>query len=95
MLTMHYLPGDLVFNRRDLHNDGGIPDVDEGALLALAGTRGVVVQVGHVEARPEIDVYLVRFEGADKVLGRPVGCLADELTQDDSFARLESTRDAP
>ncbi|MGK3993547.1 nitrogen fixation protein NifZ [Sorangium sp. So ce1024] len=82
MLAPHFQLGDLVFSRYDLFNDGGIPDAAPGALLAAAGTRGVVVKTGHVEAQPEIAIYLVRFEGADKELGPPVGCLAEELTQE-------------
>ncbi|MBR0566547.1 nitrogen fixation protein NifZ [Azoarcus sp. L1K30] len=73
-------PGDVVFAADALYNDGSIPDIEEGALLAAPGTRGVVVKVGHVEAIPEIDIILVRFEGADDVLGPPVGCLVEELS---------------
>jgi nitrogen fixation protein NifZ len=77
--------GDLVFARLDLHNDGGVPEVDTHALLAAAGTRGVVVRTGSVQARPELRIYIVRFEGPDKVLGPPVGCLEEELTQDQAL----------
>jgi nitrogen fixation protein NifZ len=81
--TDHFQAGDLVFSRDDLFNDdGGIPDAAPGELLVPAGTRGMVVNAGHVEASPEIKIYLVRFEGADKELGPPVGCLVDELTQE-------------
>jgi hypothetical protein len=48
-----YLLGDLVYSRTEILNDGGVPDVGENALLARAGTRGVVVRVGSAEARPE------------------------------------------
>ena len=44
------------------------------------------MRAGSVEHRPEVRVYLVRFEGADKVLGPPVGCFDSELTQDESPA---------
>ena len=81
-----YEVGDMVFSRTDIHNDGSVPDVEERALLAAARTRGVVVRAGSVEHRPEVRVYLVRFEGADKVLGPPVGCFDSELTQDESPA---------
>lgn len=84
MLAPNFQLGDLVFSRHDLFNDDdGIPDVAPGELLAAAGTRGVVVKIGHAEARPEIAIYLVRFEGANKELGPPVGCLAEELTQEE------------
>ncbi|HEY6876854.1 MAG TPA: nitrogen fixation protein NifZ [Polyangiales bacterium] len=98
MEVTNYQEGDLVFSACDLFNDdGAIPDAASGELLAPAGARGMVVRAGYVEAQPELKVYLVRFEGADKELGPPVGCLADELTQDESVAALvesESTASA-
>jgi nitrogen fixation protein NifZ len=77
-----YQLGDMVFSRIDLRNDGSIPDLPEDAPLAGSGARGVVVRVGSLERQPEIDVYLVQFEDAEGVLGPPVGCFADELTQE-------------
>jgi nitrogen fixation protein NifZ len=94
MSTRGYQVGDLVFSRVDIHNDGGVPDVEEQGLLAAAGTRGVVVRTGSAQARPEIRIYLVRFEGADKVLGPPVGCLDDELTQDEAAFHGDRSGDA-
>jgi len=83
MRTSLIQPGDLVFTRDDLFNDdGGVPDAEPGALLVPAGTRGMVVKIGHAEAQPETAIYLVQFEGTDKELGPPLGCLADELTQE-------------
>lgn len=81
-VTHAFAPGEMVFCREALYNDGGLPGVEEGALLAAAGTRGVVVKCGHLEEAPDVAIYLVRFEGADEVLGPPVGCLAGELTQE-------------
>jgi len=78
--------GDMVWSGIELRNDGTIPDLQEDALLASPGTRGVVVKVGSLQDRPEVQVYLVRFEDADGVLGPPVGCLTEELTQDEAFA---------
>jgi nitrogen fixation protein NifZ len=78
-----YEVGDLVYSGTDIHNDGGVPEVEETGLLVAAGTRGVVVKTGSVESRPEVRVYLVRFEGADKILGPPIGCLDDDLTHDE------------
>jgi nitrogen fixation protein NifZ len=85
-----YGMGDLVFAAVDLFNEpveetgeSGIPGIAAGALLAAAGARGVVVNVGHVEALPEEEIYLVRFEsGSDGNLGEPIGCLPDELTDE-------------
>jgi nitrogen fixation protein NifZ len=79
--------GEMVFAARDLFNEPDeetgescIPDVPAGALLASAGTRGVVVNVGHAEAAPKMEIYLVRFEtGPDGTLADPIGCLAEEL----------------
>jgi len=77
-----FIVGDLVFARDALKNDGGVPDVAPEAVLAQARTRGVVVRVGHLEAEPTQTLYVVRFEDENGVLGPPVGCLPEELTQD-------------
>ncbi len=79
--------GEMVFAATDLYNDelaedgsSLIPDIAPKALIAAAGTRGVVVNVGHVAEMPRQDIYLVRFEtGEDKTLGIPVGCMPEEL----------------
>lgn len=79
--------GEMVFAATDLYNDelaedraSLIPDMAPNALIAAAGTRGVVVNVGHVAELPQQDIYLVRFEsGAEKTLGAPIGCLPEEL----------------
>jgi nitrogen fixation protein NifZ len=73
-------PGDLVYAAADIHNDGGIPDLPEEALIASAGTRGVIINIGYLEADPGRELYLVRFEGNDLVLGPPTGCWAEELS---------------
>lgn len=81
--------GDMVYAAIDLYNEAleetgesAIPGVETGALLAAAGTRGVVVNAGHAEELPEVKVYLVRFEtDAEGTLSEPIGCLADELTE--------------
>ena len=84
-----YGMGDLVYAAQDLFNEpveetgeSAIPGVEVGVLLAAAGTRGVVVNVGHPEALPEEEIYLVRFEtGPDGNLGEPIGCLREELLE--------------
>lgn len=81
--------GEIVFSRELLINDGGIPGVAANAVLATPGRRGVVVNTGHVQAEPDQAIYLVRFEGEDGAmgdLGPPVGCLPEELTQDEAWA---------
>lgn len=85
-----YEIGEVVFSRELLVNDGGIPDVAADAVLATPGRRGVVVNAGRAESDPQQTIYLVRFEGeggALGVLGPPVGCLPEELTQDEAWAR--------
>lgn len=81
MASASYQPGQIVYAADALYNDGSLPDVAPGVLLADAGTRGVIVKTGHVEAMPAVEVLVVRFEGADLALGPPVGCFANELTQ--------------
>ncbi|MCK9283666.1 MAG: nitrogen fixation protein NifZ [Rhodocyclaceae bacterium] len=83
--------GDLVFAREALYNDGCIPDLPDDALLAAPGTRGMVVTIGHAEAAPEEEIYLVRFESDGGALGPPVGCLLEELTQDEAEAKRLAT----
>ncbi len=84
MALVQYEIGDLVYAATDILNDGGMPGVEEEeGLIAAAGSRGVVVQFGHVEADPDQEIYLVRFEnGPDGTLGDPVGVLPEELTQE-------------
>jgi nitrogen fixation protein NifZ len=82
-----YEIGDVIYAIDTIVNDGGIPDIAPDAILATPGRRGVVVNFGHVEAEPETEIYLVRFENADGDLGPPVGCLPDELTQNETTAR--------
>ena len=79
--------GDMVVAAVDLRNDpldetgeSAIPGIAPDELLAGAGTRGVVVNVGHAEADPMQDIYLVRFEtGPEGKLAEPIGCLAEEI----------------
>lgn len=81
--------GDMVYAAMDLHNEAveetgesAIPGLAADALIAIAGTRGVIVNVGHAQEMPDAEIYLVRFEmDADGSLGEPVGCLADELSE--------------
>ncbi|HEY3433771.1 MAG TPA: nitrogen fixation protein NifZ [Rhodocyclaceae bacterium] len=79
--------GDMVFAMEPMYNDGFIPELPEDALLAPPGTVGVVVMFGYAEADPGQEIYLVRFEGDDGILGPPVGCLTDEIFQDETKAK--------
>lgn len=77
-------PGDTVYAAQELRNDGSIPDLPNNELLAKMGTRGVLVNIGHLEEQPDLTLYLVRFENADLSLGPPVGCWPDEITSIDN-----------
>lgn len=73
------VPGDLLFAAATIVNDGSIPDLAEGAVIAEPGTRGVLINTGHLEENPARTLYLVRFETPAGVLGPPTGCWAEEL----------------
>jgi nitrogen fixation protein NifZ len=91
MPTNSYGLGDMVWSSCALRNDGTVPGLAEDAELAPAGARGVIVKVGHLEQEPEVSIYIVRFEDAAGVLGPPVGCTGDDLTQDQALvASLQS-----
>ena len=83
METVRYEIGEMIFAAEDILNDGGMPGIDEEeGLIAVAGTRGVVVHFGVAEMDETSEIYLVQFEnGPDGSLGHPVGCLPEELTQ--------------
>jgi len=71
--------GDAVYAAIDFRNDGSLDGLPDQALLAPAGSRGVIVRKGHLEENPDRTVFLVRFEDAGGNLGIPVGCWAEEL----------------
>lgn len=71
--------GDVVYAAHSITNDGSMPDSLEGAILAKAGSRGVIVMKGHIEAEPQRLVFLVRFEDSNLTLGRPIGCWREDL----------------
>jgi nitrogen fixation protein NifZ len=73
-------PGDRVYAAADIINDGSLPGLPADALVAATGTRGVIVNIGHLEEDPERALYLVRFEDLDLVLGPPTGCWPEELS---------------
>lgn len=88
MEKIQYEVGDMVFAAEDILNDGGMPGIEEEeGLIAPAGMRGVVVHYGVAEIDESKEIYLVQFEnGPDGTLGHPVGCLPDELTQEEPAA---------
>lgn len=73
-------PGDLVYAASHIINDGSIPSLDDSAMIANPGTRGVIINIGHLEETPERELFLVRFEDADLNLGPPTGCWPEELS---------------
>lgn len=74
-------PGDMVFAATDILNDGSVPEVAEGTRFASAGTRGVLINTGHLEEQPSQVLFLVRFEDDNQELGPPVGCWPEELSE--------------
>jgi nitrogen fixation protein NifZ len=73
-------PGDVVYATSHIVNDGTIPTLEDTAIIAAPGTRGVIVNIGHLEEVPERELFLVRFEDTDLNLGPPTGCWAEELS---------------
>jgi nitrogen fixation protein NifZ len=80
-MALHELqPGDIVYAATEIHNDGSVPHLEEGASLATTGTRGVILNTGHLEEQPEKELYLIRFEDENSELGPAIGCWPEELT---------------
>jgi len=73
-------PGDMIYAATDIVNDGSIPDLPEGELIAASGSRGVLINFGHLEEDEDQSVYLVRFEDSDGNLSQAIGCWPQELT---------------
>lgn len=73
-------PGDVVYAASHIINDGSIPSLDDSAMIASPGTRGVIINIGHLEEAPERELFLVRFEDAQLNLGPPAGCWPEELS---------------
>lgn len=73
-------PGDIVYAAQTIYSDGEIPGYPEDSVLAATGTRGVIINIGHLEQDPDKELMLVRFENAQQELGPPVGCWIEELT---------------
>jgi nitrogen fixation protein NifZ len=74
--------GDVVYAASTITDDGSIPGGIEGAILAEAGTRGVITMIGHVEEEPIRSVFLIRFENKDLNLGKPIGCWLEDLAME-------------
>ena len=70
-------PGDVVYANTNITNDGSMPS---GELVAPSGSRGVIINVGHLENDPGQELMLVRFETHGDKLGPAVGCWFEELS---------------
>lgn len=81
MLIDSLEPGDIIFAAKDIVNDGSLPGVEENALIANEGQRGVIINTGHLEDNPDKVLVLVRFENGASVgdLGPAVACWPEEL----------------
>lgn len=75
-------PGDIVFAASHIINDGSIPTLADSEVIATPGTRGVIINIGHLEEAPQRELFLVRFEDQDLNLGPPAGCWPEELSSD-------------
>ena len=73
-------PGDMIYAATDVFNDGSLPGVEPTACIAVAGSRGVLVNTGRLEHDPETALFLVRFENKNNGLGPAVACWQDEIS---------------
>jgi len=74
-------PGDMIFAATNILNDGSVPDFPVDTQFASAGSRGVLINTGHLEDQPNKILYLVRFEDETNELGPPVACWPDEISE--------------
>lgn len=82
-MSLHELnPGDIVYAAKTIKNDGSVPDLAVDALIAEIGTRGVIINTGHLEDDPSRELMLVRFEDENNELGPAVGVWFEELRAD-------------
>ena len=83
-------PGDTVYAAQELRNDGSIPGLTKNELVATSGTRGVLINIGHIEEDPNKTLYLVRFENHDLSLGPAIGCWPNEITAQEEDNRAKN-----
>ncbi|GAB2190317.1 hypothetical protein MAH1_19250 [Sessilibacter sp. MAH1] len=74
-------PGDTIFATKDILNDGSFPEKAEEELLVSKGTRGVIVNFGHLEENEDQEIFLVQFEKGNESaeLGPPIGCWPEDI----------------
>jgi nitrogen fixation protein NifZ len=75
------VPGDTILANNDIFNDGSFPESPDNSLLVKSGTRGVIINHGHLEHNESRQVFLVKFEQGDKTdeLGPPIGCWPEDI----------------
>lgn len=73
--------GDAIIATHDILNDGSFPEYDDNELIVKQGTRGVVINFGHLEENEDQEVFLVKFETGEESaeLGPPIGCWPDDI----------------
>lgn len=74
-------PGNIIFAAKDIENDGSMPQVEDNKILANAGQRGVIINIGYLEDQPHRHLVLVQFENKNSLadLGPSVACWPEEL----------------
>ena len=73
-------PGDAIYAAEAIMNDGSISWAAEDEVLANAGSRGMLINIGHLEEDPEQLLYLVSFENTTGELGPQIACWPEELS---------------
>jgi nitrogen fixation protein NifZ len=71
--------GDVVYAAHTIVDDGTLLDEGECAVLAEAGSRGVIVMKGCIEEEQNRSLFLVWFESKNVKLGRLIGCWGKDL----------------
>lgn len=81
MTNYDLYPGDTIFASNDIFNDGSFPDAAIDELLVKSGTRGVIINNGHLEHDENKQLFLVRFELTDQSLelGPAIGCWPEDI----------------
>ncbi len=64
----------MIFAAIHVYNDGSVLGVDADARIAAAGTRGVLINTGHLEEESYKILMLVCFVDDNLELGLHVAC---------------------
>ena len=74
-------PGDSIISTHNIVNDGSFPQALEDEVLVPEGSRGVIIDQGHLQDDESKIVYLVKFETIEDkaVLGPPIGCWPEDI----------------